>query len=172
MLKLIGAGLILASAIIFGIQLKQRLAQHLLHLIGLKEILLMLAGEMTYAKTPLTEAFRNIAARGKEPFGSLLNEVADRIEKERELPLADIWKSSLARHKNAFVFSKEEVSIFSGLGDNFGYLDIQMQLNHLTLYIEQIETKIQQAKQELSVKQKMYQYLSIMSGLFLILLLL
>ena len=61
--------------------------------------------------------------------------------------------------------------MLKGLGENFGYLDIQMQLNHLALDIQQVETRIGQAQQELAAKQKMYQYLSIMSGLFLILLL-
>lgn len=171
MLKLAGAGLIIFAAVILGIQLKQRLAQHVNQLIGFKEILLMLSGEMSYARTPLTEAFRNIANRGKEPFGPLLIEVAGRLEQERESTLSDIWKSAVENRRKAFYFSEEELDMLKGIGENFGYLDIQMQLNHLTLYIKQVETRIGQAQQELAAKQKMYQYLSVMSGLFLVLLL-
>lgn len=171
MLKLTGAGLIIFAAVVLGIQLKQRLAQHVSQLMGLKEMLLMLSGEMSYARATLTEAFQNIAARGKNPFGPLLTEVAGRLEQERDSPLADIWQSAVEHHKKTFYFSEEELNMLRKLGDNFGYLDIQMQLNHLTLYIRQVENRIGQAQQELAARQKMYQYLSVMSGLFLILLL-
>lgn len=171
MLKLTGAGLIIFAAVALGIQLKQRLAQHVEQLIRFKEILLMLSGEMSYARTPLTEAFQNIAVRGKEPFGPLLAEVAGRLEQERESTLSHIWQSAVEHQKKAFCFSKEEFELLKGIGQNFGYLDIQMQLNHLNLYIRQVETRIGQAQQELAARQKMYQYLSVMSGLFLVLLL-
>ena len=171
MLKVIGACLILGTAAVFGLQLKNQVSMHLKQLIGFKEMLLMLSGEMSYAKTPLTEAFQNIAARGREPFGPLLLEVAERLEQERESPLSDIWQSAVEHQKKTFYFSKEELFMLKDLGGNFGYLDIQMQLNHLALYIQQVESRIGQAQQELTAKQKMYQYLSVMSGLFLILLL-
>ena len=171
MLKLTGICLILGVAAVVGLQLKHRLHMHLKQLIGFKEMLLMLSGEMSYARTPLTEAFRNIAARGKEPFGPLLAEVAGRLEQERGKSLYDIWKSAVEHQSKAFYFSEEEFCMLKGLGENFGYLDIQMQLNHMALDIQQVETRIGQAQQELAAKQKMYQYLSIMSGLFLILLL-
>ncbi len=170
MLKIAGAGLILVTAIILGLQMKQGLWEHVRQLIGLKEMLQMLSGEISYAKTPLTEAFRHVALRVKEPFCWLLVEVADSMEREREKTLYEIWEKAVKHQRRNISFSEEELAILSGVGENFGYLDIQMQLNHLALYIQQTEDKIVQAQQELAVKQKLYQSLSVMSGLLLILL--
>lgn len=171
MLKLAGACLILAAGAVFGFQMKQRLAEHVQQLIGLKEMLLMLSGEMSYAKAPLTEAFRHIAVQGKAPFDRMLTEVSEGLEQERDKTLQEIWEKAVFHHKEEFFFSAEEFQILTGLGKNLGYLDIQMQMNHISLYLQQVEGRIVQAQNELAAKQKMYQYLSVMSGLFLILIL-
>lgn len=170
MLKLLGACLILSAAIVLGMQLRQQLSEHVRQLMAFKEVLTMLAGEISYGKTPLAEAFRHIAERGKEPFGQFLLEVADRMEQERSRTLYDIWQEAVKKHSETFIFSKEEIQMLTKLGENFGYLDVQMQLKHLAIYEQQAEEKLLQAQQELAVKQKLYQYLSVMSGLFLILL--
>lgn len=171
MVKLTGAGLILFAAAVLGIQMKQKLAQYVNQLIAWKEMLLMLSGEMNYAKAPLQEAFRHIAERGKEPFSRMLSEIADRMEQDRERTLQEIWRDAVEGHKKEFLFSQEERELLGSLGDNFGYLDLQMQQNLIRLQAEQLENRIEKARGELLTRQKLYQYLSVMGGLFLILLL-
>ncbi len=171
MVKLLGAALVLFVAFTTGFQLRQRLAEHLRQLLGMKEMLVMLSGELTFARTTLDEAFLHIAGQGKEPFGALLQEVAGRMNKEREATLHDIWLSAVERHKEELFLDREEFSILTGLSENFGYLDVQMQLANIGLYIQQTEHAITRAQDELAVKQRMYQYLSVMCGLFLILIL-
>lgn len=172
MIRVAGAVLILSSSFLFGMQQKQRLWEHVRQLVGCKEMLLMLSGEMSYAKAPLMEAFLHIAARGKEPFSSFLRDVALGMETRREQPLSEIWQNALKCRKDKFYFSGEEYELLESLGENFGYLDVQMQLNHLSLCIQQLDAKIVQAQEELAAKQKLYQYLSVMCGLFFILILL
>lgn len=171
MLKVIGAGLILFAATVLGLQLKLRVAEHLRQLVGLKEMLLMLSGEMSYGRTPLAEAFSNIAGQGKAPYDRLLLAVSRRAEQEQELALSQIWQSEAKKQKEHFLLSGEEFSLLLGVGENFGYLDLTMQLGHIALSIQQVENRIVLAQGELSAKQKMYQYLSVMCGLFLILIL-
>lgn len=172
MLRLLGCGLILGAAAVLGLQLKQRLTEHLRQLLGFKEMLHMLSSEISYAKTPLAEAFLHISGQGKEPFGRLLGEVSKRLGEEREKSLYEIWQSAVSNHRDSFYFTREEFQILTDFGENLGYLDIKMQLNHIALYIQQVENRIVQAQEELAAKQKMYQYLSVMCGLFLILILL
>ncbi len=171
MVKLLGAGLVLFAAFAVGFQLKQRLTEHLRQLEGLKEMLLMLDREFSFARATLDEAFLHIAGQGKEPFSGLLMEVAGRMRKEREATLREIWGSAVEHRREEFYFSEEEFFILTGLAENFGYLDVHMQVNNIALYVQQVEHKINQARDELAVKQKMYQYLSVMCGLFLILIL-
>ncbi len=172
MLKLLGAGLILSVCTLYGLQMKQRLFQHVQQLIGCKEVLLMLCGEISYARAPLREAFLHIAAQGKEPFGSFLEDVAARMEQEQQKPLSEIWSSALLGHQDEICFTREEQKLLQSIGENFGYLDVQMQLGHLNLCIQQLEAAIIRSQEELSAKQKLHQSLSVLGGLFLILILL
>lgn len=172
MLKIAGAVLILSASVLFGMQQKQRLWEHVRQLVGCKEMLFMLSQEMSYAKAPLMEAFRHIAARRKEPFSGFLEDVALGMETHREQPLPEIWRNALKCRRDKFYLSQEEFELLESLGENFGYLDVQMQLNHLSLCIQQLDAKIVQAQGDLAAKQKLYQYLSVMCGLFFILILL
>ncbi len=171
MVKLLGAGLILFAAFAIGFQLKQRLAEHVRQLLAFQEMLLMLDRELSFARTALDEAFLHIAGQGKEPFSGLLMEVAGRMRKEREATLQEIWRSAVEHRREEFYFSEEEFYILTGLSENFGYLDVQMQVGNIALYVRQVEYRISKARDELALKQKMYQYLSVMCGLFLILIL-
>ena len=171
MVRLLGAGLILVSFTLFGMQQKQRLLEHMRQLVNLKELLLLLSGELSYARTPLSEALLHIAERGREPFCDLFSEVAAELGK-RQRRLPEIWQEALFRHQSRIYFDQEEFRLLEGLGDNFGYLDIHMQLGQLSLVIQQLDGKITEAQGELEKRQRLYQYLCVMSGLFLILVLL
>lgn len=170
MLKAAGIVLVLGAAFLYGWQLRLRLAGHVAQLYGLKELLEMLAGEISYAKAPLPEAFVRIAKRQGEPYGKILLAVARRMETSQE-SLEQIWRQVWEEQGDELLLRPEELQIVLGLGKNLGYLDIQMQLGHIAMYTGQLEGKIAQASGELAVKQKLYQYLSVMSALFLILIL-
>ena len=171
MVRLLGAGLILASFTLFGIQQKQRLLEHVRQLVNLKELLLLLSGELSYARTPLSEAFLHIAERGRDPFGELFSDVAAEL-RNRQRRLPEIWQDALRCHRSRIYFNQEEFRLLERLGGNFGYLDINMQLGQLSLVIQQLDVKITEAQGELEKRQRLYQYLCVMSGLFLILVLL
>ena len=171
MLKAIGSCLILFAGITWGFQMKQNLSNNLRHLINLQEMILMLSSEITYGRVPLKEAFLRISELQKEPFSSLLKDVVQDMETEKGQTLWEIWKCSIQKNKSRICFSKEEFLILEELGENLGCLDVVMQKNHMALYEQQIQLRIHRAEKELATKQKMYQYLGVLSGLFLILLL-
>ncbi|MFP3155420.1 stage III sporulation protein AB [Lachnospiraceae bacterium ZAX-1] len=173
MLKLVGACLILGASLLYGYMLRVRLSDHVGQLIGMKEMLLMLAGEISYTRTPLGEAFLHMIAQGKEPYKTMLTAVRYQMEHgEVGKPLHQIWKEVIDLQSRNFLLSDEEVAILQNAGNNFGYLDASMQLKNIEVYIQQVEVKIVQAQNELAAKQKVYQYLSVMCGLFFIIMLL
>ena len=70
-----------------------------------------------------------------------------------------------------FYFTEEELGLLERVGENFGYLDVQMQLKNLELYMEQAQVLIEKAQKELKDRQKVARTLSLMCGLFLVILL-
>lgn len=170
MLKMAGISLILTASVLYGYMLRMRLHEHLDQLIGMKEFLLMLSGEISYARAPLEEAFLHIAEQGREPYVSLLKRVRERMIAGGEFSLKEIWMQELAQQKDQFLLTEDEYRILKNSSDHFGYLDWEMQIKNIAVYEQQVEVKIIQAQNELAAKQKIYQYLSVMGGLFLIIL--
>lgn len=171
MLKGLGAALVLIASLLYGWQLRARLSGHVEQLLAMKELLQMLTGEIAYAKATLPEAFVGIARRQGGVFSEILLEIAGRMEQPGEGSLGDIWCKVWEAYKKELLLSEDELQIIRGIGKNLGYLDIDMQLSHIAMYQKQLEERIEQAAGELAVKQKLYQYLSVTGGLFLILIL-
>ncbi len=170
MLKAAGSALVLAASFLYGWRLRAELAEHVRQLVAMKEMFLMLWGEISYARTPLKEAFLQIASQGKEPFASFLKKAAAGIEDSGE-GMGRLWGELVEEEAGNFLFTEEELGLLKRAGENFGYLDSRMQLKNLELYIGQAETMIQRAQEELKDRQRIYGTLSLMCGLFLVILL-
>ena len=169
MLKLAGSFLVIAVSLLYGWKVKEELKAHANQLVGMKEMLLMLQGEISYARTPLKEAFWQMASQGKEPFSSFLKRAAEEME-GNEGSIAEFW-GRLVEEAEDFFLTGEERELLKRVGENFGYLDTQMQLKNLELYIGQTEALIQKAQEELKDRQRLSATLSLMCGLFLVILL-
>ncbi len=170
MLKIAGSVLIVLTSVLYGWKIRQELQEHVQQLIGMKEMFLMLWGEISYTRTPLKEAFLQIASQNKEPFSSFLEEAARRLD-ENEESVGCFWNGLVEQERGRFLFEEEEYQVLKRAGENFGYLDGQMQLKNLELYIGQTEVLIKKAQEELRDKKKLSGVLSVMCGLFLIILL-
>lgn len=170
MLKLTGSILIAIVSVLYGWKMQQELQEHVRQLVGMKEMFLMLWGEISYTRTPLKEAFLQIASQNKEPFSSFLEKAAEGLE-ENEESIGSFWGCLVEKEADSFLLDGEERRILKQAGENFGYLDGQMQLKNLELYIEQTEVLIQKAQGELKDRKKVSGVLSVMCGLFLIILL-
>lgn len=168
-MKLIGSFLVIIVSLLYGWKVKEELKVHVDQLVGMKEMLLMLQGEISYARTPLKEAFWQMASQGKEPFSSFLKRAAEEMNGNEE-SMGKFW-GRLVEEAGDFSFTREERELLKRVGENFGYLDTQMQLKNLELYLGQTEALIQKAQEELKDRQRVAGALSLMCGLFLVILL-
>lgn len=170
MLKLAGSFLVILASLFYGWKVKEELQEHVRQLVGMKEMFLMLHGEISYARTPLKEAFLQAASQGKEPFSSFLAKAANGLD-GNEAGMGAYWGGIVDQEAGNFYFTKEELGLLKRAGENFGYLDTQMQLKNLELYIGQAEVLIAEAQKELKDRQKVVRTVSLMCGLFLVILL-
>ena len=66
-------------------------------------------------------------------------------------------------------FSEDELLIIKRLGDNLGYMDKQMQIDSVELYLQELEEKIEILLDELRQKGKLYYTLGISFGIVVVL---
>ena len=63
--------------------------------------------------------------------------------------------------------SAEEIGEWEGLGGRLGYLDRRMQLQLIDLFLTQWEEKIRLLEKECGKTCRLYQYLGVLAGLLL-----
>ena len=171
MIKGIGALLILASAAGIGVSFGNDLKGRCMELRMLKQMIYMLRGEIKYTKTPLPEAFASIAVRMREPFGSFLEELAEQMGHPGKGSFGELWQERIKTRLSGTHLKREDKEQLGGLGEVLGYLDLEMQLSSIDLYLEQLELGIREAQEAARTKQKLYQSLGVAGGIFLVILL-
>ena len=143
MLKLAGACLILCSAAGIGASYSGDLKRRVRELRVIKQMMYMLQGEIRYAHLPLPEAFTHVSVRLPAPFGLFLSGIA-----------------------------RTDLEQLENLGELLVYLDSEMQLSAIRLYLEQLEQSLAEAQEQMGSRQRLYQSLGIAGGVFLVILLL
>jgi len=171
MLKAIGAVMIMASATGIGLSFSADLKKHCMELRILKQLIYMLRGEIKYTKTPLPEAFLHMAVRLPEPFAGFLRETAEEMGGMDGRGFGELWREQIRKCLSATHLKREEKEQLGDLGDVLGYLDLEMQLSSIELYLERLEICIRDAQEAIATKQKVYQSLGVAGGIFLVILL-
>ena len=172
MLKLAGACLILCSAAGIGASYSGDLKWRVRELRIIKQLIYMLQGEIRYAHLPLPEAFTHVSVRLPAPFGLFLAETADELKKADGRTLGEIWKAEEQKHIKKLHLTRTDLEQLETLGEVLGYLDTEMQLSAIRLYLEQLEQSLAEAQERMGSRQRLYQSLGIAGGVFLVILLL
>ena len=154
MLKLAGALMIILSAGGIGISCSVDVKRYCMELRLLKQMLYMLRGEIKYTKTPLQEAFTAISLRMPEPFCSFLRQTAEEMENLDGRTFGELFKGQIRKGLGSTRLKMEDLEQLGALGESLGYLDLEMQISSIELYLEQLEVRIRDTLQlELLMKK-------------------
>lgn len=172
MVKIIGAALVIIACGAMGMVKSQEIKQRQKELFLVKRMLLLLRGEIKYARTPLPEAFLNIGRRMGGELGGFLSGVGEQLEKQEGRPFCDVWKQAVEKRLCRTRLNKEDKEQLKRMGENLGYLDVEMQMNIIELQLEQVETQLEHLEKSIAGKTRVYNCVGIFSGLLIAILLL
>jgi stage III sporulation protein AB len=138
----------------------------------LRQMMLLLRGEIRYAKTELPEAFYHVSMRLPQPFSDFLTELSEAMKAMDGQPMYVLWGEYIDRKLSGSCLSADDLEAFKMLGRHLGFLDQDMQLAAIDMYTESLDTTMAALRQSLGQKQKTSLCLGILSGFFLSVLLL
>ncbi len=170
-LKIIGAVCIIISCTAIGFSLSYRVHGRYRELTELKKILYLLSGEIKFGSSTLEEAFQTVAERSGPPYDGFFSYLSEEMQKRSSVTLAEIWRSGLETKLKPARLSKGDREILLHVGNDMGCLDKETQLKTLALAGEQLEDVRKSLYIELPKKMKLYNYLGILAGVFLTILL-
>lgn len=169
--KIIGCALVVASSAGIGFYFSCVLRARAEELMELKKILILLRGNIRYANTPLAEALNTISLRHKGEIQPFLSWVSQQMDEMQGKTIAEIWRQGVEEQMKGLSLTKKDKEALIGFGNNLGYLDKEMQLGTIDLYVATLEAEIAEITRTMKEKTYLYNSLGFMGGVFLIIIL-
>ena len=132
-----------------------------------KKLIVLLRGDIRYGNTPLPEAISSIARRHEGNFKDFLTKVSDRLSERLGNTFSEIWTEAVEGELHDTSLSKRDKYQLIQFGENLGYLDKEMQMNTLDLFLAQMEEEIYELSKTVKEKTYLYNSLGIMAGIFI-----
>lgn len=165
--KIIGAACIIIACSAIGFGQSYKLHIRYKELVELKKILYLLSGEIRFGSSTLEEAFQVVAERSEPPYEGFFSYLSGEMRKRNSQTMEKIWKTAVEMKLSSSRLSKEDREILLRMGDDLGCLDKETQLKTLALTMEQLDEMGKSLRVELPKKMKLYNYLGILTGVFL-----
>ena len=140
-------------------------------------MIIYIENEIRYKHSVLSEVFQNAGRRVKEPYGSWLAELGERLEavtfdNAGSYSFNDIWEISLEDLRVASHLKDEDIAELATLGQTLGYMDVTAQQMGLTLYLEELRRDIERISASLPDKTRVSVIAGTVGGILIVILLL
>ena len=167
-MKLIGGALVVVSSSWIGFLIANQFVLRPQQLHQLQTALQMLETEISYGITPLPEAFNKLASNLSNPIDKIFKLAQQKLNEGYTAPEA--WSIALKEVFPQTELNKEDQQVLLDLGHNLGQSTSDDQLKYLNLVQRKLEGLYQEAIDERQVKVKLWRYLGVLTGLFLVIL--
>lgn len=132
-------------------------------LVNLQKAMVILRGEIAYGRTPLPLAFLQASCRTTGSVADFFETVSERMEAGKE-GLEQIWNRTLHEIFTEREMQKEDRKELESLGNTLGYLDVEMQVQTITLYQKRLENSLYTYEKEKDKRTRLYPMLGTMGG--------
>lgn len=166
-MKIIGSILVITSSAGIGFFFSSEMKSRIEDLKELRKLIVLLRGDIRYANTPLPEAIHSIARRHDGTFKPFFHFIYEKLSELSGETFSQVWKEAVEKELcNTSLLKKDKLDLIQ-FGENLGYLDKEMQMNTLDLYISQIEDEIEDLSKNVKEKSYLFNSLGIMAGIFI-----
>lgn len=166
MLKWIGITLIIGASSGMGFAKSNDLQSHLNQLEEIQKLFYLLRSELQYIRAPFAEVFEKIGKKTKDPYGTWLLDLSERLQRKGAGSFWEIWCLSITEDLQETNLKEDELEELKNVGKNLEYIE------SLDLFIEQMEYRIKNTREAYRSKRKLCQSMGVMGGIFLVILLL
>ena len=168
--KAIAAVLVLCGAQGFGYALCQEMQCILYHDLEQKQMLLYIIREISFMHRPMEEIFSKIGERLQQPYGEMVTDVAKQMETEYGKGLHEIWRERVFQMQRERKYPDRAIEHLCKIGESLGCEEDDMQIASLTLLSKELEEEIENIKSRKEERSRLIQTLSLLAGIFCVVL--
>lgn len=171
MIRSVGILFLGLSCVGIGVLKGRELNKRVEQLKKLKKFIYMLKSEIKYMRSPLPDAFLELSKRVESPLSTFLIELSSELSECERDSFYQVWEEQVEKHFRSCGMTKEDLEGLCKMGESMGFLGQEMQENTLSLYLQQLDISLAEAREEESKKVRVYHYLGVSFGLFIMILL-
>lgn len=168
MLKLFGAAMVFLAAAGLGFYQAGRIRKRYEDLLYLKKIVLMLRGEINYNLSLMSEIFSDMSCRLKFPYSDIFARLSREMEEHQGQNFSDMWNEIVIKSLQGNILCDKDLDKLKELGENLGFLDKDMQMNYINLYLENLDISIAENRDKVQTDEKLSKVMGILMGIFII----
>ena len=158
MFKVIGGMLIIFECAAFGVEKSRELSIHRRELEELQRVFTLIQTKIEYIKLPFMELFAGMDSDW------LLN-ISEELKEFQKRSFHEVWTAYIDTHFKQSLLTKSELEELKQIGKHISRPEA------IRLYLIQLENAIQTTREEEKEKKKLYQSMGILTGIFLVLVL-
>ncbi len=130
----------------------------------------ILEAEIVYSQLPLKEAFKMIATQIPKPTKTFFAALSQELDRPA-VHFPALWDEGVRQFQNESCLSENEREILLQFGQTLGQHDFEQQQKHIHLAITHLERELEEARDHQYKYAKLAKSLGVLSGLFIVLLL-
>ena len=165
MFKVIGGMLIIFACAAFGVEKSRELSIHRRELEELQRIFMNIQTELEYIKTPIGELFMKLQKKVEGSCRVWLDFLVQNLTLCKWTSFEEVWTTSIDTYFKQSLLTKSELEELKQIGKHISRPEA------IRLYLIQLENAIQTTREEEKEKKKLYQSMGILTGIFLVLVL-
>lgn len=158
MFKVMGGMLIIFACAALGVEKGRELSIHRRELEELQRVFTLIQTKIEYIKLPFMELFAGMDSDW------LLN-ISEELKEFQKRSFHEVWTASIDTHFKQSLLTKSELEELKQIGKHISRPEA------IRLYLIQLENAIQTTREEEKEKKKLYQSMGILTGIFLVLVL-
>ena len=168
--KFVAGACVMTGALGFGWSLCSEMNSDIWHLKQQKQILLYIAGEITYLHRPMEEIFDLIAGKAEAPYDLFLSDVSRKMKERNGNSLISIWNEAIRDRKTGADFPQIGIEYLTKMGNCFEYEGEQLQVEALRLFEMELDSEIDRLTVKKNENSRLIKALSTLTGILCIIL--
>lgn len=172
MLKLAGIILLMMGCVGLGVSKVSEEKRRINELRAIRRVIFRIQSEMAYGKRTLPEICLILSKCTEDTYKQAFLEIYNKFKENDGSILEDIWKAKLEKCMKELPLKEDEKAVLIRLPEHLGILDETIQAKNIGQSLDMIEERIKNAEHEYEGKSRVIMSISVMTGLFLIILLL
>lgn len=170
MLKLTGILLLMAGCCGLGIDRVAEAKQRIRELREIRRMVIRIQSEMTYGKRTLPEISLLFGQCMEEPYRTAFCSVYQKMEENDGTDLSTIWKEQIGECMRELPLRKEEKDILRNVPEYLGILDEKQQAADIGQSLDFLSARIAKAEAGYENQARVTMSISVMAGIFLVIL--